>query len=352
VSDESYYDLIGVSRGADRGEIRDRYRERVDDLKDQRERLAAAKRPNEAAIGALDDELRDLNRAWQVLADPVQRRRYDEGLPTTEYALPVEAEVVDGDEAPDEPADDETASDLTPVPASPPERRKGRWAQAEAQRQPVYRADGVALEIAPTGRRTMAALIDVAICAAIFFATVNMASSVFNFDKHTKKAEATPAAVELAIGGSPLPAGATPSTSAPSTSETTKPKKKATSTKKNTKKTTTTKISSGEQATTAGTIIGLGVLWFILPTAFFGQTLGKRLTHIMLVDRATGNLPPLGRVVTRYGVALLVAIIFQPVALILGLSFFASRDGLSLLDRLGKTAVVIARYKPARPARF
>jgi len=38
-------------------------------------------------------------------------------------------------------------------------------------------------------------------------------------------------------------------------------------------------------------------------------------------------------------------------SLFYGLSFSMSRDQVSLADRVAKTAVVIARYKPSRPGR-
>ncbi len=49
--------------------------------------------------------------------------------------------------------------------------------------------------------------------------------------------------------------------------------------------------------------------------------------------------------------AALAPSLFGLVAVMAGFSFMMTRDGLSLLDRLGKTAVVVARYQPARPLR-
>lgn len=63
MSTDDYYTLIGVSPDADRDTIRDAYRERRGQAK--------------------DDGVRSrLNRAWNVLSDPTQRARYDDQLAT------------------------------------------------------------------------------------------------------------------------------------------------------------------------------------------------------------------------------------------------------------------------------
>jgi uncharacterized RDD family membrane protein YckC len=98
----------------------------------------------------------------------------------------------------------------------------------------------------------------------------------------------------------------------------------------------------------------LVIVYLILPTWRTGQTLGKRYTYCMVVDRGTGQLPGLPQTIQRYLLpAFAVALLGQYgpiVALFIALSFLMSRDQVSLLDRLAKTAVVIARYRPARSA--
>jgi uncharacterized RDD family membrane protein YckC len=62
-----YYELLGVDRGATKDEIREAYQSRR----------------NALAGGSADDERRELgrlNEAWQTLADPYQRGRYDARL--------------------------------------------------------------------------------------------------------------------------------------------------------------------------------------------------------------------------------------------------------------------------------
>lgn len=95
-------------------------------------------------------------------------------------------------------------------------------------------------------------------------------------------------------------------------------------------------------------IVGL----FVVPTLRTGQTLGKRFTYVMTVDRATGNLPSAGQVIRRYVIPM-VAIpalgqLGPFLALFFGLSYAMGRDQLSLADRLASTVVVVARYRPAR----
>ena len=95
-------------------------------------------------------------------------------------------------------------------------------------------------------------------------------------------------------------------------------------------------------------VVGL----YIVPTLRTGQTLGKRFTYIMCVDRETGNLPTPAQLIRRYIVPMVaVPALFQMgafLALFYGLSYAMGRDQLSLADRLAKTVVVVARYRPTR----
>ncbi len=91
--------------------------------------------------------------------------------------------------------------------------------------------------------------------------------------------------------------------------------------------------------------------YFIFPVMRTGQTLGKRMTYTMVVERETGALPAARQVLIRYsvpGVMALTGSILAPVAIILGFSYAFGRDQISLLDRMAKTVVVVARYTPTR----
>jgi uncharacterized RDD family membrane protein YckC len=97
-------------------------------------------------------------------------------------------------------------------------------------------------------------------------------------------------------------------------------------------------------------LMAVGV--YIAPTIRTGQTLGKRMTYLMTVDRATGNLCRVPQVITRYIIPMAVIPLAPPLgpflALYFGLSYMMGRDQVSLADRIAKTIVVIARYKPSR----
>jgi uncharacterized RDD family membrane protein YckC len=103
-----------------------------------------------------------------------------------------------------------------------------------------------------------------------------------------------------------------------------------------------------------GTPVFLIIVYLIVPTYRGGQTLGKRYTYTMVVDRATGQLPTLNQVVRRYTIPAFAVVLLQQtgglIALMYGVSFLMNRDQVSLADRMAKTAVVIARYRPARLA--
>jgi uncharacterized RDD family membrane protein YckC len=102
-----------------------------------------------------------------------------------------------------------------------------------------------------------------------------------------------------------------------------------------------------------GTPLFLIVVYLIIPTARGGQTLGKRYTYCMVVDRATGQLPTLNQVIRRYTIPAFAVVLLQQtgglIALMYAISFLMNRDQVSLADRMAKTAVVIARYRPAAP---
>jgi uncharacterized RDD family membrane protein YckC len=106
--------------------------------------------------------------------------------------------------------------------------------------------------------------------------------------------------------------------------------------------------------TEVGTMEFLILAYLVFPTWWVGQTLGKRYTYCMVVDRATGQLPTLGQTIIRYLIpAFAFALLLTTggiIAVFYALSFIMSRDQVSLADRLAKTAVVIARYRPERSA--
>ena len=104
-------------------------------------------------------------------------------------------------------------------------------------------------------------------------------------------------------------------------------------------------------------VIGLFVafnLYFVFTTARTGQTIGKRMTHIMTVDADTGELPTWRRATFRYIVPIVLVIglpgsLGLMAALLFGISWVLIDTRIGLMDRLGHTRVVLARYRPERP---
>jgi uncharacterized RDD family membrane protein YckC len=230
------------------------------------------------------NETARVNAAWQVLSDPFQRQRYD-------------AEISDGSAG--VTADDMDEEEKETAPEAPVRRglfnREPRVREDGARpqrREPVGVPDA---EPAPVGRRLAALGIDLAVMGAVYLGIVNITSSL---------------------------------------------------------------VDPNDQS--VGFLIAVVValfvvfnLYFVLPTARTGQTLGKRLVHIMVVDAETGQLPSWRRASMRYIVPV-VLIIGLPgslglmVALLFGVSWLLIDTRIGLMDRLGRTRVVVARYRPER----
>jgi uncharacterized RDD family membrane protein YckC len=274
--DESNYDVLGVASNASKDQIRDAYREQLSEAQAGVTREETAKRPSGSSIAAARAEEARIRAAWQVLSDPMQRERYDaaHGIDNTG----TDVELVDDDEGDDDQGDDD--QDGTPVSRRPARRNV----------PPVF-LDGH--ELAPSGRRATAALIDIVIVGLAGAAIIAIGAIV-----ETKANKNTVQGIVTAVA------------------------------------------------------LAVLLAYFVLPTTISGQTFGKRLTHIVVVDRETGNLPRISRVLTRYAipiVALLLLGFFGALlAIMAGLSFLMAKDLLSLGDRVGKTIVIVARYKPQR----
>jgi uncharacterized RDD family membrane protein YckC/DnaJ-domain-containing protein 1 len=94
-------------------------------------------------------------------------------------------------------------------------------------------------------------------------------------------------------------------------------------------------------------------LYFVVPTVRTGQTLGKRLVHVMVVDGDTGDLPTWRRASLRYIVPIVLVVglpgsLGLMLALFFGISWLLIDTRIGLMDRLGHTRVVLARYRPER----
>jgi uncharacterized RDD family membrane protein YckC len=242
-------------------------------------------RSDQARDGARAETAR-LNAAWQVLSDPFQRQRYDAEITTGETTEVEEGREVEEDAAP------AARRRRFFEPREPREQTEGgeRGPRGRERRQPV----GVAgAEAAPLGRRLAALGIDVLTMGAVFVGVTSLLVSA----------------------------------------------------------------ASDSIAFIILLVTALFVIfnaYFVLPTVRTGQTLGKRLTHIMAVDADTGELPTWRRTTLRYVVPIVLVIglpgsLGLMAALLFGISWVLIDTRIGLMDRLGHTRVVLARYRPERP---
>lgn len=206
------------------------------------------------------------------------------------YDASIDLPETDDDTAAVELVDESSDNGQHPAQA----KRMTRRQQLDANRPPVLTDAGTTLELADTGRRATSAAIDTVSMIAIYLALVTILGAVTDF-----KTDSAPAF-----------------------------------------------------AVTTGTLFATVIGWLVIPTAICGQTLGKRFTKIQMVARSTGHLPPPSKVLLHYLPAIAALLLLPgfgaPLALMIGLSFMMTRDGLSLGDKAAKTVVVIARYKPQR----
>jgi curved DNA-binding protein CbpA len=93
MSDDNYYEELGVEPGASRDELRDAHRKRLADLETAR----GKKGFSDSQLQANRDEAARVRAAWNVLSDPFQRQRYDAQL-GAESEPSSEVELVDDDD--------------------------------------------------------------------------------------------------------------------------------------------------------------------------------------------------------------------------------------------------------------
>jgi uncharacterized RDD family membrane protein YckC len=269
----TWYEVLGVEPRAAKGDIKTAYQQALDT----------------ATVAENGDEVAQVRRAWQVLSDPVQRQRYDEGIGVHTGALePVtrngdgrtsREQDVDDDEDVDDDGYDGSEDDVEVLDdgEGPPIRRP----QQSMMKTAAF------LELPTLGRRLVATIID-----AITF-------------------------LALAVGGG-IPLG----------------------------------VATGSVYAVLIWVELMVVGVYIVPTIRTGQTLGKRMTYLMTVERASGGLLTWRQAVIRYIVPMAAIPLLPPIgvflALYFGLSYMMGRDQVSLADRLAKSIVVIARYKPSR----
>jgi uncharacterized RDD family membrane protein YckC len=280
-----YYELLGVARDAPTSEIKDAYRGLIEQARD------GGTGKKSVAVTA---DPAELNQAWNVLADPFQRRRYDEQLRT-------EARDADPDSAaPAPPA--RTAAKRTAVAKrslpkedtaeqdAPPRTILGALKQGKQGPRARGTRENVEPLVLPwgmtpatRGRRIGATAIDL-LAGVVGYVLLQFVLYFANL----------PDAASLAVF--------------------------------------------------YGGLAALVIFYVLAPVARSGQTPGKRLLHLRIVELETWGAPQWNGSLRRYGAPILVTVAIPQlggfVALFLGFTFLSDPHQRSLLDKFARTVVV------------
>src|SRR5262245_23743050 len=121
--EETYYEALGVEPHASRDELKSAYQERVAEL----EAARGGKNVSAAQLQTNREEVARVRAAWNVLADPFQRSRYDESIGSR-----------NGDGGDDDYADD--GGDVEVVESERPEVQLSGWRKWMSPQPPKPRA--------------------------------------------------------------------------------------------------------------------------------------------------------------------------------------------------------------------
>ena len=320
-----YYDLMGVESGADKEVVRAAYRDRLE--------------------GASQSERAKLNKAWNVLSDPVQRGRYDEYLAgDSEFG----GDDGDDDDVPTRPvrsgrATRERASrERAPRPARPP-------------LEPTIELPR-GMEFAPKRSRNMALLFDASVILVISLVCQFLGGSVIRdqYPVMTKNMETLNQQIDRSDADQSKAEEARDKAEKNKNSEAAAiAKADAKVAEKRSEK--LTKELLGKDKKLRGAYFLLFVVVLILSLLYTvglsyrtGQTLGKKRQGVRLV-RLDGSVPGVGTALVHYGLPLAVALllfgIVGPLALLaaLGMVLWSLRDRnrQGVHDKLAKTLVVV-----------
>jgi curved DNA-binding protein CbpA len=177
MSDDTHYDVLGVGAEAPRDEIRAAYRAKVDALREARE----AKGVSSSKLAENRESVARLNTAWNVLSDPYQRGRYDQGLETAADGEPADA-AAGPDAGETTPAVRPTGWRRVLAPPPPRDGATGgrRAARGRTRPQTVVLPSG--MQLADQRSRGMAALLDIAIVMVIVLGTQFMLPRIVRSD--------------------------------------------------------------------------------------------------------------------------------------------------------------------------
>lgn len=312
-----YYDLLGVDADADKDTIKAAYRDQLD--------------------GATQADRAKLNKAWNVLSDPVQRERYDDAR--SEGWL----DDAEGD-------DDQ---DVAPArgrggrpPAPPRERAAGR----PMPEPTVVLPEG--MELAEPRARGLALLIDFSILFVIYVLALSLVlpaalksqypaqtDRIDSINKEIKrldreKGNADDDADDKKLSTSERDAAKTKSKSLQKQID-----------KKNDQITNIAKDFQSFALLMYGGLLVIFLLYAVPATALTGQTLGMRLRRVRVV-RADGSpvgwAGAFGRFVIPFAIALLLPQLGAIIGLGMVLWFLRDKNRQGVHDKLARTLVVAA----------
>ena len=288
MTNDDYYDLLGVEADAPVADIRAAYRERKAEVSGRDDDDAKA----DAAA---------LNKAWNVLSDPYQRGRYDEKR--------AEAGDDDGDGADDVVVDvPATRTRTTRTPRA--NTNKGRGAHQPLQPTITLPAGE---EFAPPKKRLVAMGIDVFVLVVLFLGSFLVANAIEKSQHPTEHHLVS--VLPDQINDAKKATSAAKKKSSATVDCTKNPASDADKTYCDAKKAQddlqtkyddATKKLAPTRSLISGVFFLVALLILLIPSLFGGQTLGKRLQGIRLV-RLDGSRVGAAEVFRRYGVLALAA---------------------------------------------
>ncbi len=372
MSDENYYDELGVEPSASRDEIRDAYRARVADLEAQREKKGIT----DAQLQQNRDQVARVRAAWNVLSDPFQRKRYDAQLGA---GAGDEIDLVDAD-ADDDAAETGAGAQLTgwrKLMAPPPAKGaggkngSGSGAKGAGNKRPRPEPTIVlpaGMQLAEPRVRGMALLFDLSILIVIFFGVSLVVPGLIQSDYHdiqdriTKVNSLHDARQSLDDAEKSVADAKTNAETKSAQSDLKSAQSDYTKAKKDASKAGVTNTSGSAKQLqtqaddltakirttgyiTSGLTLVLGLAYLVPITARKGYTLGMRNRRIKVV-RVDGSPPGWYASFTRFALPLLLAIAIPSFGAILGLGMVAwgyfDRNGQGIHDKLARTVVVAA----------
>jgi uncharacterized RDD family membrane protein YckC len=189
MSDYSYYDDLGVSPQASRDELKTAYQERIAALEAAREKKGVSA----AQLQGNRQEAARVRAAWNVLADPFQRSRYDEsvGTASTNGDVSDHDDVVDVDDGASGAGDEVALTGWRKFMAPPPKKPAAGAGNGKNRPPPRPLKEPTipipaGMRLADSRSRGMALLFDFAVVLVIYWVVLLVVPGIINSDYQTK----------------------------------------------------------------------------------------------------------------------------------------------------------------------